>query len=137
MDNQILMPCLAMVAVTLFVWVKLYIDRVSEMQRNRIDVQALSSAKQTATLLTQTQASDNFKNLFELPNLFYVACIILFITQKTTSCTLTLAWSFVFFRAMHSPIHCTYNKVMHRFVMYLISSLILFGLWICLGLQLI
>jgi len=34
------------------------------------------------------------------------------------------AWIFVTLRGIHSLVHCTYNRVMHRFVAYLASSLI-------------
>ena len=41
---------------------------------------------------------------------------------------LSLAWSFVALRAVHSLIHCSYNRVMHRFVAYLLGGLCLWAL---------
>jgi len=37
---------------------------------------------------------------------------------------------------VHSAIHCTYNNVMHRFFVYVTSTVLLFGLWAWLGIQL-
>jgi len=41
-----------------------------------------------------------------------------------------LAWGFVILRVVHSAIHCSYNRVMHRFFAYLISCLFLMFMWI-------
>ena len=32
-------------------------------------------------------------------------------------------------RALHSLIHVTYNRVVHRFLVYVASTLLLFGMW--------
>jgi hypothetical protein len=36
-----------------------------------------------------------------------------------------LAWAYVGFRVLHSLVQCTYNKVMHRFFLFLLGSLAL------------
>jgi len=41
------------------------------------------------------------------------------------------------FRVLHSLIHCTYNKIVHRFNAYLASSLVLWAMWIRIAIQLI
>ena len=51
--------------------------------------------------------------------------------------TLTLAWIFVALRVVHSAIHCSYNKVMHRFYAYLLGGLALWALWGWLALGLV
>lgn len=38
---------------------------------------------------------------------------------------------------VHSFIHLTYNRVMHRFAVYVSSTVILFVLWAALGVQLL
>ena len=48
-----------------------------------------------------------------------------------------LAWIFVALRVLHSAIHCSYNKVMHRFYAYVAGGMVLFALWAWLGLQLL
>src|SRR5205085_8192105 len=55
----------------------------------------------------------NYMNLLELPMLFYVACILNYVTAPTVSgTTLSLAWAYVGLRALHSLVHLTYNDVM-------------------------
>jgi hypothetical protein len=118
-----------MVLVTALVWIKLYADRISEMRSKRIDAQALSTVRAAAGKLENTQASDNFRNLFELPVLFYVLCIAIAVNGGSTPGLLTAAWVFVGLRALHSLIHVTYNRVMHRFLVYAASAVLLFGMW--------
>jgi len=70
--------------------------------------------------------SDNLKNLFEMPVLFYALCIYLFITQQVDTYYVLAAWIFVFFRILHSIMHCTLNIIMIRFYLYLASCMALF-----------
>jgi hypothetical protein len=58
-------------------------------------------------------------------------------TGVATGVFLALAWAFVVLRIVHSFIHCTYNRVMHRFTAYLLSSLVLWVIWVYLALQLL
>jgi hypothetical protein len=67
--------------------------------------------------------SDNFRNLFEIPVLFYALALYLFATSRVDGAYLTAAWVFVAFRVMHSIVHCTVNIVMLRFYFYLLASL--------------
>lgn len=110
----ILLPCAAMVLVTLVVWVKLYLDQLREMRRRTIDPQDLATTRQAQAALEQTGAADNFRNLFELPVLFYVLCLALFMTGAGHPGFVYAGWAFVALRAVHSFIHCTYNQVIHR-----------------------
>lgn len=34
-------------------------------------------------------------------------------------------------RAAHSLIHVTYNRVLHRFVAWMLGAAWLFGMWVC------
>lgn len=62
--------------------------------------------------------------------LFYVLCIALAATGGSSPGFLSAAWAYVGLRALHSFIHVTYNRVMHRFLVYVASTLLLFGMWI-------
>jgi hypothetical protein len=131
-----LLPAAAMVALTAVVWVHLYVQRIGEMRRRRISASELATARQAATVLQDVTAADNFRNLFEVPVLFYVLCLALYVTHRQGAALLALCWLFVALRAVHSAIHCSYNNVMHRFFVYVTSTVLLFGLWAWLGVQL-
>ena len=122
-------PAVAMAALTLIVWVRMYRRRIAQMKRERIHPQAVATSAQAAAKLTDSQAADNFRNLFELPVLFYLALVVAAQTAQVGWLTLALAWLFVALRVLHSFIHCTYNKVIHRFYAYFFGGVVLWLLW--------
>ena len=127
--DSIWMPCTAMVGLTAAVWVKLYVDRLVEMRARGVAPQALSTVREAAGQLERTQAADNFRNLFEVPVLFYLLCVALALTGGSTPGFTTAAWAYVGLRALHTLIHVTYNRVVHRFLVYVASTLLLFAMW--------
>ncbi len=130
MTDPIWFPCAAMVGLTALVWLKLYADRLGEMRARGVDPQQLATVRAAAGRLERTQAADNFRNLFEVPVLFYVLCVALALNGGSTPGFVAAAWGYVALRAVHSLIHVTYNRVVHRFLAYVASTLLLFGMWI-------
>jgi hypothetical protein len=130
MDTRLIfLPALAMAALTFVVWWRMYVMRIGEMKRERIHPQSVAMSADMAARVKDTRASDNFRNLFELPVLFYMALAIAALTGQVNAATIGLAWTFVALRIVHSTIHCTYNKVMHRFSAYVAGGLVLWVLW--------
>ncbi len=130
-------PALAMVALTYAVWLRMYFMRIAQMRRERIHPQAVATSTQAAAKLTDSRGADNFRNQFELPVLFYLAVVVAVQSAQVTALTLTLAWLFVALRIAHSAIHCTYNRVYHRFYVYFAGGLALAGLWAALAVGLL
>jgi hypothetical protein len=130
---SMLLPLAGMAGVVILVWLRLYHLRLSEMRRGRIDPQALALSTPKDSLLKDTRASDNFRNLFELPVLFFAGVLTVVVAQIQDQTFLAMAWAYVGLRAAHSLVQCSYNRVMHRFAVYALSSLILFAFWIRLG----
>lgn len=91
--------------------------------------QALSNSDKMAMLLSDTRASDHFRNLFETPVLFYglVACAVA--TVHVPSWLVAGAWVYRVLRAAQSLVHCTYNRATHRFVLFVSGFLALVLLW--------
>ena len=136
MKTAIILPAIALVLLTAIVWVCLYVDRIRELRQKRIDPQALATSLAAGTL-QRVQAADNFKNLFEVPVLFYALCAVLASAQNVADFFIVGAWLYVALRYVHSFIHLTYNRVMHRFTVYVVSTLVLFVLWAVLAVQLL
>ncbi|MCC8361764.1 MAPEG family protein [Lysobacter sp. A6] len=128
-DAEIFKPAFAMAGLTFIVFVRMYWLRLAELHRGGIAAQAVATSQESARLLTDTRASDNFRNLFELPVLFYAALCVAAITGLVTPVSLGLAWTFVVLRVLHSLVHCTYNRVIHRFLLYVAGAFVLFALW--------
>lgn len=133
MNDAIFLPAVAMAALTFAVWLRMYVTRIGQMKRERIHPQAVAMSAQATAKLTDSRAADNFRNLFELPVLFYLALVVAAQAGLATTTVLALAWIFVALRVAHSWIQCTYNKVMHRFYVYCAGGFALWLLWGVLG----
>ncbi len=72
----------------------------------------------------------NYMNLLELPILFYVGGLMYFVAGRLDEAALIIAWIYVATRAIHSAIHLTYNKVLHRVAAFAISNFVLLAFWI-------
>jgi hypothetical protein len=129
LDNAILLPAVAMVLLTGIVWLRMYSDRLGEIRERRIHPQKLATARQAGELLQNVQSAEHFRNLFEMPVLFYALCGFLAIAKLTTPILLACAWGYVVLRAYHSYIHLTHNKVIRRFQAYMASTLVLYVMW--------
>ncbi len=132
--KPMLLPLLAQVFLTFVVWFYLYALRIPEIRNKGIDVKDLKDRAESHRLLpVSAAASNNLKNLFEMPVLFYAAVLLTLVLMVQDPVLVALAWSFVALRTVHSFIHCTYNNVHHRFVAYALSNLGLIFIWIRLG----
>lgn len=133
MDNTlILQPMLGMVVLTAIVWFVLYAKRIPAMKKARIPVQAYTTPDKIVEVLPEAinYPAYNFKNLFELPVLFYVLCLTLYVTGSVDQIYVVTAWVFFGLRVLHSFVHCTSNIVMLRFYLYAAGAL---ALWFMLG----
>lgn len=137
MTQPIILPLVVMVFLTIIVAIVMYRRRVTAMKSERIHPQKVHSRKGGLEHFADTRASDNYMNLFELPVLFYVAIFTIMLTNNSSHLMIALAWAFVAFRVAHSVIHCTYNKVMHRFATFLLSFITLTAMWLILASNLI
>ena len=131
------LPAAAMALLVLAVWMRLFFTRIPEMKRERIHPQSIALSAQAATRLSDTRAADNFRNLFELPVLFYAAVFVAHATGQTGALVLSLCWLFVLSRVVHSAIHCTVNVVKLRFLAYLVGGLVLWALWVVLAIGMV
>jgi hypothetical protein len=69
-------------------------------------------------------------NLLELPTLFYVVGIVLYVTGGASMPAIAIAWAFVALRVVHSLVHLTYNHVLHRLAAFSLATVALALLWI-------
>jgi hypothetical protein len=126
-----LLPLLAQVLLTFTVWFYLFARRIPEIMNKNIDPQNLRDRVQSHALLTDSApASNNLKNLFEMPVLFYAVVLLSLVLMIQDGVLVALAWGFVILRVIHSLIHCSYNNVNHRFGAYALSCLLLLMMWI-------
>ena len=135
--HVILLPVAAMVVLCTVVGTALLVQRTAEMRRRRIHPQSVATSALMAAKLQRTNIADNFRNLFETPVLFYALCLAMAITQQVSAAMFAAAWVYVGLRVLHSAIHCSYNRVMHRFAAFGAGFALLVGMWVVFVLQLI
>lgn len=132
--KPLLLPLLAQVALTFIVMLTMYRKRIAEMKLKRIHPQRIKNRSKAHGVLTDSEsAADNLTNLFESPVLFYAAILLTLILMVQDTILVMLAWTYVTARYVHSFIHITYNRVMHRFAVFIFSSFVLFAIWLRLG----
>jgi len=128
-STELALPMLGMMVLTLLVWLYMFIQRVGFAQANKVDIEQFKTPADVQALVPDdaSGASHNLKNLFELPVIFYALCLYLTVTLQVDGFYSNCAWAFLALRLVHSIIHCTYNRVAHRFAIYMLSSI---ALWI-------
>src|SRR5262245_19523704 len=102
-------PVFAMIFVTFVVWVYMYARRIPFIQTLDRSVALTPARLAELSPPAVSNPSDNLKNLFEIPVIFYSLALMLFVTGRVDGVNVAAAWVFVAFRALHSAVHCTIN----------------------------
>lgn len=119
----IFQPFVATMILTMLVWAYMYGRRLPFIFAKRLDPKQMTPLELARVSPPQvSNPSDNLKNLFELPTVFYAVVLYLYATSQVDATHLGAAWTFFLFRAMHSAVHCTFNFIPLRFVLYVISA---------------
>jgi hypothetical protein len=135
-NPAILYPMFALAAWTLVVLLLIPIARVRSARRREIVVDDFKYGESPAVPPAVSIPNRNYMNLLELPMLFYVVCIVLYMTAGASTTTIALAWAFVALRVVHSLIHLSYNHVVHRLAAFTASNVALVMLWMAAGFHL-
>ena len=128
-QQHLVAACAALATLTFVVGLRMLAVRVAEMRARRIHPQAVALSAQRAQRLDDSRASDNYNHLFELPVLFYALCALALATTHVPGWLPAAAWLFVALRIAHSAIQCSYNRVMHRFAVFLAGFALLGAMW--------
>ena len=128
-QHAVFLPMLAMIMLTATVWGYMFVLRWNYLVEHDIASEDIGTPEKLTAACSErvNNPANNFKNLFELPVLFYVICIIAFQGGVVDHFFMWIAWAYFIFRAAHSWVHCTYNHVDQRFYIYQVSCL---ALWI-------
>ena len=132
LQHQIFGPMFALMLLTFAVWVLMYLRRRAFVIANKIPLRDIATPESLGRTLSEQANSpgNNFRNLCELPVLFYAICFYIYAVAQVDTAYLLLAWSFFALRVVHSFIQCTSNRVSRRLLFYALSSL---ALWLMIG----
>jgi len=131
-SSAIIFPAAAMFMLTFSVIAYMAGSRLAAIRRGDVSIRyyrRYNEGEQTPRLQVIGRHAQNH---FEMPPLFYIAILFLYVTASVTPVAVGLAWLYFASRCVHSFIHLGSNNVTHRFIAFACSGLILTGLWILL-----
>jgi len=129
---DILGPAVALMIWTMVMWAWMYATRIPAMSKAKVDLDQLvndpnRSLDHELPAAVQWKAH-NYNHLHEQPTVFYAVAIVLAIIGQGDGMNAFLAWIYVGLRVTHSLVQVTANKVMVRFVLFALSSVVLIAL---------
>jgi hypothetical protein len=127
---DILYPLCALAAWTFLVLLLIPFVRVRSVRRREVRPNDFKYGESAAVPPGVSIPNRNYMNLLELPMLFYVVCLVLYVTAGGSSLPVAVAWAYVGLRIVHSLIHLTYNQVIHRLSVFALSNAALVLLWV-------
>jgi hypothetical protein len=77
--------------------------------------------------------ADNYNHLLEQPTQFYAVTLALVALGADGVLEKRLAWAYVALRVLHSLVHVLGNRVLRRFQVFVVSSVVLLGLTVRAG----
>ena len=127
LDNAILGPMAAhAVLVFILYGLLMFRRRFSLTDREAIKTYRDGGGEPLASALVNR----NLANQFELPVIFHIACIVLYLLNADNVVMISLAWFFVFTRYVHSYVHVTSNQLRYRAPAFAIGLLAVLVMWI-------
>jgi hypothetical protein len=122
-QTTIFSPFFATLLLTMFVWVYMYGRRLPFIFSRGLDPKQMTPTELARLSPPEVSTpSDNLKNLFEVPTVFYALVLYLYVTHNVDAVYVNAAWAFFLFRGFHSLVHCTFNFIPLRFALYMIST---------------
>lgn len=129
-DKLILYPIFPMLALTCFVLFRTFFMRVSAVKSGDVSFKHYRLYNEGEETPTCRAHSRHVTNLLELPPLFYITCILIYVTGINSVLLLSCAWLFVLTRFVHSYIHLGSNNVIHRYKIFWAGGLALMLMWV-------
>lgn len=126
MENSLIGPVLGQVILTFVAWLVLYVRRLKIMAAAKPTNEQMQDKSALAQLPNPAKfAAENYNHQFEMPVLFYVICFAAMTVGASSALMVYLAWGYVALRVIHHLIHVNYNNVIHRFLVFSVSSIVL------------
>ncbi|MDB5522604.1 MAG: conserved rane protein of unknown function [Rhizobium sp.] len=135
-STAIFWPIIAQIVLVYALYYRLWARRAQAVKAGSATVgQFRDNLKEPAESLS---VRNSLANQFELPPLFFVICIAIYVTGYATLYPVLLAWAFVATRLAHAYIHVSTNRIRHRMPLFaaglLINALLL--LWLAVNIAL-
>lgn len=128
--QSFLTPVLILIAWTAVMWLWMYATRIPAMQKAKINP---DDARHPGTYGDRLPANvraiaDNYNHLHEQPTVFYALMMFAALTGGADGLMLKLAYGYVGVRILHSLIQVMSPKVMQRFLVFALASIVLIAM---------
>lgn len=133
--QNIIYPMFILALLPAIVLIFLFYYRVKSVLDGDVGVQHFATHTVEGVAAMQVKLTHNLANQFEFPVLFYTVSLLALNLHTVDKWQIVFSWSYVACRYIHSLIHITYNKVVHRLTVFFISNVFLIILWFRLVLQ--
>ena len=129
-STDILAPVIALLLLTCAVWAWMYATRIPAIAKMGMKLDPhLPKGQQMSELPPRVRwKADNYNHLLEQPTMFYAVALTLALLGAGEGLNVTLAWTYVGLRVIHTLQQTLWNKIEVRFVIFSISSLVLIAL---------
>ena len=125
-------PVIAVAAWTMVMWAWMYWTRIPALSAAKVDPDALvrdPEKRLDKVLPPEVQwKAHNYNHLHEAPTVFYAVALVLALVGEGDGLSALLAWLYVVLRVIHSLIQAIANRVVWRFAVFVISSVVLTAL---------
>ena len=125
----ILYPLIAMIFLTLIVGAQLLYCNSKAVLKGEVNIKSFRLFDSEIPNNLQS-ISQHYKNMFELPVLFYILCLMFIVENNYTNFDVIIAWGFVSFRFLHSLVRISNQNVNLRFGLFIGSFIMLIIGWI-------
>jgi hypothetical protein len=130
MHSLILAPVMALVLWSFVMLGWLYLARIPAIAKNNVVYDPFQPATAFHAQLPARVRwkGDNYAHLMEQPTVFYAVALILALVGAGDGLNADLAWGYVALRVVHSLVQVLINRVMIRFAIFSLSSLVLLAM---------
>jgi hypothetical protein len=128
--TTIFLPVGALVMLTFLVLIIIPVKRIRATANGSLTTDDFKLGESERVPASISVYNRNYMNLLQIPVLFYVLCLSLFITGHVTPFFVYLAWAYFALRLGHTIVHVSYNNVPHRFLFFAASNAVLLVMWL-------
>ena len=129
MQSDIIKPVAILAIWTMIMWIWMYATRIPAILKAKVDSVAVvrrGTKSFDGILPPEVQwKAHNYNHLHEAPTVFYAVSLALAFMGAGNGFNAILGWIYVGLRVAHSLVQVTVNKVMVRFAIFALSSLVL------------
>jgi hypothetical protein len=119
MEPRYILPAFTLVLLTLAVGILMFYRRAKAVFSNQLRLQRFKTLSIADAPEDVLKAERHFINLFEVPVLFYSACVIAAFMPLRAPGGIFVAWTFVALRFIQACIHVWPNKLIFRMTAFL------------------